>query len=926
MSRWDSYCCLLLFCCWGFFSIAASAQVTYRVQHQPPGPVAKGDTVNLRFDLPGLDISRVQESLLFYRYDGDISYRQMNVNYSGGMFLAPLKVDRTTAGRLEYYFQVTLNNGESVYYPSNYGSLQEPVTVDLVEPAKVSPDEGVTADGISFTILSPEPGEALYAGDVLIAITLFYEEGAVDTSRASFHLLLDGKDVTEDAEASPYFFSYLPGDLSPGRHRVKLLLEQADGRVEIADWAFTVRGPDGEITEDVREPVSVISEWIPEGRVELAARNQVIAGDKNGALRGNFRVNGRKDNIRYSAYGLFTSQESARLQPQNRFGAEVLVGDWLELEAGHFYPTISDLTIAGRRVLGLNTTVHLWDDFFQFRFMFGRINRSISNLYNPVNSNVVNVDGIPVDTTYALPFSDGGSGTFKRNVVGGSIGIGRGRTARGRINILKVQDDTSSINLVRDFDELIATRPDLAGSLDEEERADLLTNPGLLNVDGNPVPKGNLVASTDVEVNLFNNRVQFRSETGASLLNNDISGGPLTGDNDLGVDVDSDIENFLDKISWLIIINENMNTLPFRVDVTGDVTNLDPFFPTGILGSESELSLNYFDHNLRLQYRWVGPEYTSLANSTIRTDVAGITLSDRFRLLEDQLYVTLGYEDLKDNLTGKKEATTDTRTVRTNLSWYPVQRNLPRISLGVMYRNRDNGVGLNNPFITSGLETSAVRNFEITGGDTLLAAGPRLTKTIQINTSITKQFELFDITHDASLNYSFLNTKDEVFAFGGTDNNTLSLLLNSRLKSIPLDTNIGFNINSTETLGGLSKTDIVGFSIGGTLLLMDGKLDINGDIAFTRNSTETGSLEVNDNGTPNLTGDDFFQPGTDTDGNEIITETKSNLYIFRAGAQYRINSNNAIYLDLSFTNVADKLGNIDTSNDQVIQARYIYNF
>lgn len=113
----------------------------------------------------------------------------------------------------------------------------------------------------------------------------------------------------------------------------------------------------------------------------------------------------------------------------------------------------------------------------------------------------------------------------------------------------------------------------------------------------------------------------------------------------------------------------------------------------------------------------VGPDFVSLANSTIRKDIAGFT-SDRFRLFRNQLYVTLGYEALNDNVTDVKEATTKTNSYRSNVSWYPVRNSLPKISVGFRYRSRENGVERFNSEVPAELENSAVQNLRIVDGDT----------------------------------------------------------------------------------------------------------------------------------------------------------------------------------------------------------------
>ena len=898
-------------------------QITYRIQHQAPTVVNRSEPVRLVFEMPGITSSEVQDAFLYYKYDGEVSYQQVRAELDLATFETEFSIENENAGMLEYYFEVELISGERVTYPENTPG-SNPVQVDIVEREQEVISSSDEQHGIEYTILSPEPGTGFTPSDALIAITLFYDESAIDTASSSFQLLLDGEDITDQAQATDFFLSYAPQEISLGEHRATLQLQTSDETVEIVSWGFTVYGP-SQVAGTIGDFGQETNTLIPAGQAELTAQNQSVGGVDNDVLRGNVRLSGRQGEIRYTAYGLLTTQESARLQPQNRYGAELYVGEWLEFQAGHIYPSLSRLSISGRRIQGINSSFHLLKGDLNLQFLYGKMSRSIPNRYEPVTVDTVESGGVPIDTTYSLNFQQNGTGTFQRNVIGGRLGFGRGRNFQWGFNLLKVRDDTTSINNITTYDDLVRDHPDLDNALTQTDLNRLQENPDRLSITGNPEPKDNVVAGTDLMFNLFKDKIRFRTEGAVSLLNENISGGVLTDDNDLGLDINDDVSTQLERLSWLIIINENMSTLPFRFKLDGDSADVETFFPTGVLASQSELNFNIPANSFRLQYRWIGPDFVSLANSTIRRDVAGFTLTDRFNLLQNRLYVTLGYEILNDNVIDNKVATTNTNTLRTNLSWFPIDQYLPRLSLGVMYRNRDNGVPLFNPFVGTS-EDIAIRNFEISEGDTLLAANPRLSNTVQLNSSISQQFNFLDLHHDASLNFTFLNTLDDVFRYGDTKNTSVNLTLRSQLNSIPLDTRVGFNINTTETLGGLTDISIFGVTVGGSMFFMDDRLNVSGNLAYTNNTIESTPLDIDDNGTPADSGDDLFVPGTDESGNPIVEETKNNLFIFRASAQYDLNDSHAFLLNVNFTNVSNRLAGPNPPNDHMLQARYIYRF
>lgn len=893
-----------------------------QVRHQEPTFVERYTPFELTFRVPGISQKDVEEAYVFYRQDGDMAYEQKRAALLSADFKVRLSVKDPQAASIEYYFEVHLHNGQTITYPQNSASA-DPIRIDVIDQRESERERRVEETGVDYTILSPDPGGTVARQDVVVAITLFYDDL---NPKTTFQMLVDGQDVTEQANASDYFYTYSPDDLSPGGHRATFKVQKPDTTLIVADWEFTVLDP----TKSMNRLSSAAGgeSWMPEGNVELSARNQQVGGFANDALSGNIRLSGRKGDISYSAFGLLTTQEDPRLQPQNRFGASLYIGDWLEFEAGHVYPTLNPLTIAGQRMQGASAAFHAWDDALNLHLIYGKLRRGIDNLYGAIQVDTTTFQGSgnPV-YDYSLDTEDGGGGTFRRKVVGGRLGVGSGETFNFGLNFLKVEDDTNSIQIIDDFRDLQNVNPDLANNLDSRQIQQLQSNPNDLAVSGNPSPKGNFVAATDLAARFDNNRIEFEADAAVSLLNRDISEGVFTQEaaENLGLDIGQDTENLLDRLSWLIIINENMDTLPIRFQTDDSGTSAEAFFPTSIVATQSEFGLSYFDNDLKVGYRWVGPNYNSLANTTIRKDIAGFNISDRFRLWENRIYVTIGYENLHDNVVGNKDATTSTVTYRGNVSYYPIDQDLPRVSLGLMKRDRDNNVGLNNPMV-AGLngvpENAAVQNLAIQNGDTVTTPAPRLSETYQFTASVSQQFSLWGITHDASLNYSLLNTANQVFKYGDAQSNSLSLNVVNRFHELPLQTNIGFNINNTKTTSGLTDIQILGANVGGSMFFLDDKLSVDLSLAFTQNRSENTTLLTDNNGTPQQTTDDYYKPG----GDDNTSVSKSNSYIINAGARYNLGDQHSFVANFRYSNVRNTLSSVPIPNDHLMQIRYIFNF
>lgn len=890
------------------FAMSAIAQ--QHIQHQSPTLLERGETKTLGFSAPGLRTDQIGDIYLMYRVEGDLAFNRLSADIEQNNITANVRIDNTTANSLEYYLRIELLNGSIITFPEN-NPEGRPISVNLVGERDRQRD---VSGNVQYNVLSPQPGGSMTPEDVLVAIALFYADETEQPD--SVKVYFDGRDVTGEAAISPYFISYIPDNLPYGTYEARVAYFVNGQENTLTSWSFELINPRLAMMQaDSRRSV-------PSGRIEFNARNQVYSGDGSDIYRGNLRLSGSTGNIRYSASGLLTSQESSRLQPQNRFAAEVYVGDWFRFQAGHVYPQLNPLLMSGRRMYGINSTISTPGKVLNLNVLHGNLSRRIGLQYTAISqrTDTLSTTGSePVtETSFVMGLQTGGSGTYERKLTGARLGFGSGRNFQLGINALKVEDDVNSLEVINAFEDIPLER--LNSELTTQQIDMLNEDPDMFRLEAsNPNPRGNFMFGTDLGLNLHSNRIQVKADLAASLYNTNISDGVLdqTTADDMGFELDGNLENALDRLSQLIIINENMSTLPVRFR-DGDA---EAFVPMGIFAGQARVGLNYFRNNLTIQYRWVGPDYVSLANSSIRRDIAGYTITDRFRLLQNTVYVTLGHERLEDNVIGNRDATTVRSSYNANISWYPISQVLPRISAGVNYQDRDNSVVRQvNPYLDAELASSAVRNVHLENEEPRLLPNPRSARTIQYTGSISREFNVFDIVHDASLNMSDMKTVDDVFAFGDYDSRTYSAAITSRFQ-IPLRTTFALSSNNTNSVSGLNNIQINGINLGGSYYLLNNKLNIHADLSITQNTFERVALTVNDNNTPSNLFDDYYEPDFDD-----VEVTESNSYNIRSGVQYNINRNHSVILNMNLTNVVDRLGFQEIPNDRVLQARYVYNF
>ena len=907
------------------------------IQHFPPPAFELNQQQRLEFNVPGLASSSVLEASLFYRYSDDLSFRQTPAFAGDGRVNVTITPNNSSASAFEYYLLIELDNGTILSYPQD-DPTEDPVQVPLVDQAQHS-----EVKNVNYSILTPEPGSRINPADFMLAVTFYYEDDAA-AENITFRLLIDGMDVSEMADISPYLITFVPEtELASGDTSIEILMEQDGVEQSLVSWdvKLSERRRRAEVFADIGgPPVVPRSGLIPRGQIEVAARSQSLGGRETESARTSFRASGTEGNFRYSVNGLFTTEENARLQPQNRFGAELYYGNWFELQAGHIYPSMNPFLISSNRIYGVNAGVNLLRENVQFQFMHGRLSRPVTPLYGELDRSVNTItdsSGNPLldsqgntinDTTYTLGLQDRGFGTYKRNITGFRFGLGSGRTFGWNINALRIEDDINSINVISEFDDLSTEQ---LNNLSTQDRQRLANNPDLLQVNqGAPNPQGNFALATDFTFRFDQGRVLWRTDLAGSLLNNDITGGILTTEraDDLGWDIDNDVVDVFDRLSWLIIINENMSSLPLRIEDG----NASAFVPGGIFAGKSQLNLNYFGHNLTVQYRWIGPDYVSLANTSQRRDISGYTITDRFRMFSNSIFMTLSHEILQDNVINNRDATTTSMTNRANISWFPQDRFMPKISVGVRHRIRDNNVERQNPLLPENLRNRAVRNArQNDAGEFVTMANPRDNTTLQFNGSVSQLFALFNQDHDLNLNFTIVNTNDNVFDYGDFSSASVGAQIITRYSTLPLRTRIGFDYLTTEAVSGLNTVDVTGFNAGLDYFLLQNRLSVNLDFAFTNNKSTAVPLQAvrfePSGGLPSSAEEQalllYYKPDEDP-ANTVTTENTA--FVISGGARYDFARNHSVFLLFNYTSLSDQLTNLNLPNDHLVQLRYVTRF
>jgi hypothetical protein len=260
----------------------------------------------------------------------------------------------------------------------------------------------------TLEILSPRNGEDIsYGGEVVIAISIYDEDGDVDLS--SVRLEVNDVDVTRQANTSTFLVTYqVPDTTQPGRQYITLRVSDREGNVAVHESYFNVRAePKKEKKFTYNGTVTVGAEYDKEA-------TQSAIGNLQVDMYGSF-----SPSLDYALTIDATNREASDKQRVSEFRFD-LYSPWVTLVLGDATPHFTDYTIDGKRVFG----VHVLPQFgwFGFELVAGFTEKAV-DADDPVNE----------------------IETFKQMLYGGRLKFGNPESILWGLSFLKVKDDRGSI-------------------------------------------------------------------------------------------------------------------------------------------------------------------------------------------------------------------------------------------------------------------------------------------------------------------------------------------------------------------------------------------------------------------------------------------------------------------------------------------------
>ena len=669
-------------------------------------------------------------------------------------------------------------------------------------------------------ILNPETGSEVASENLLIAASLI---GVVDIKSNEIELILNGENITEDAYIDRDMISCLIDFLEPGDHEVNVLF---NGNPTALEWTFSTiaREPNVKYSGRIRSLNSM-------DRIDNSSLNtsKVTLDFKGYAY----------DWLSFNSKIKLTSQENILYQPRNIYGLNFSIKDYLKLSIGDNNPRISNFTLNGKRIRGLDAEFQY--SLLHFRYTKGEINRSVQADLRDAYTYSIQTDEYGKPTIYLARSNY----TFQQNVTSMRFSLGEGELFQWGLNFMKARDDTTSVNKFIEDAQILYIPSDIytVQGLDSGSVYTLneLDNNALV-LDGKDWrgnrPKDNIVLGTDVGINLFQKKIRFDAEFAFSLTNNNIWGGALDlGELDTLIDdsVDnkianidlsnlpnpSDYENFL-------IINSNLTPLvPIDINAFADDSNKidlkDAIFSMPSLAYRFRTISNIFGNYLSLEFSQVGPEFYSFANPYLVKNKREWSIKDKLRLLDNRLMLTLGYKYQDDNILANMENIKNQATSSIGINLLPGP-NLPTLNISYRSIDRNNGITsiitLPDSSYSDNRENTETANLMLNTSHRMKLLWDHSLNLTYVNITRTDEFKL-----DRASDFIDPGMKTKVFNFA------LSTKYNN-----PLRTNINITINSTELSIGPGKTGKQSFittNLNGDYPFLKNKLLFNGGFSFS---------------------------------------------------------------------------------------------
>ena len=702
------------------------SQSNHLYYHNNPSPVQAGYNVEISQLL--FTDEHIISGMLFFRDKGEMSYQEVEMVFEAGKWVGVIPAHRVTIKGIEYVTILKTSTGGKIALPLKDDPFEAPLLI-RVGPDMAIKKKNQTSDKVGdyaiadVLILSPEDGSINRPDEIVISASLF---NAPNVDQKDFQIFIDDKDYTDQTIISGDVLSLVPEEeIQFGFHNISLRLKTTYGiDIEPIQWSFSVSKGMENFAESFIYKGSLISKRSSTTASSISIDESQYSGKIDAELSW--------IKARYSFRR--SSRESKLSQPIDRTSLILQVTDYLKVENGDVYPSISPFLLDGKKVNGRHIDVDINYGFgFDGINLFGRDlfafdlkgALEIQTVSGKLARDVQYQNGI--DRAYELLTNDvrydefgnrvylfNRKGyTFPRDITATRLAFSLNNRYKASIHFLKAKDDYEKIKIRAPGNSLFRVDTTIFGdSLIKQytlaQFIDSLTNGDTVKIkkknwdDG--LPQENLAMGFDLEGAMDNRKLLFQMGWNMSLTNHNIWAGPAKKDSlDILMDtlVDgklmgsydvSSIGDFIDSYEDIFTVNPLYMTPILPIDpIAAEENQFRAFLNMPASAYYLRVKGSYSFNNILIEYRQLGPGYKSFGNPYLTNNIREFSINDRLSTLGRRLMFVLGYKYRDNKLSELVVHPITTRTVSMNTTLVPGP-GAPSIILNIQSIGRTNGI------------------------------------------------------------------------------------------------------------------------------------------------------------------------------------------------------------------------------------------
>jgi len=702
------------------------SQSNHLYYHNNPSPVQAGYNVEISQLL--FTDEHIISGMLFFRDKGELSYQEVEMVFEAGKWVGVIPAHRVTIKGIEYVTILKTSTGGKIALPLKDDPFEAPLLI-RVGPDMAIKKKNQTSDKVGdyaiadVLILSPEDGSINRPDEIVISASLF---NAPNVDQKDFQIFIDDKDYTDQTIISGDVLSLVPDEeIQFGFHNISLRLKTTYGiDIEPIQWSFSVSKGMENFAESFIYKGSLISKRSSTTASSISIDESQYSGKIDAELSW--------IKARYSFRR--SSRESKLSQPIDRTSLILQVTDYLKVENGDVYPSISPFLLDGKKVNGRHIDVDI-----NYGFGFDGINLFGRDLFAFDLKGAVEIQTVSgklardvqyqngIDRAYELLTNDvrydefgnrvylfNRKGyTFPRDITATRLAFSLNNRYKASIHFLKAKDDYEKIKIRAPGNSLFRVDTTIFGdSLIKQytlaQFIDSLTNGDTVKIkkknwdDG--LPQENLAMGFDLEGAMDNRKLLFQMGWNMSLTNHNIWAGPAKKDSlDILMDtlVDgklmgsydvSAIGDFIDSYEDIFTVNPLYMTPILPIDpIAAEENQFRAFLNMPASAYYLRVKGSYSFNNILIEYRQLGPGYKSFGNPYLTNNIREFSINDRLSTLGRRLMFVLGYKYRDNKLSELVVHPIATRTVSMNTTLVPGP-GAPSIILNIQSIGRTNGI------------------------------------------------------------------------------------------------------------------------------------------------------------------------------------------------------------------------------------------